>query len=238
MYRVIVNVVDDGNGQLKIDSIKLDRMATDDGEDLSKNPQPIDPVDKAYTATYTNKYIMDGTGGANIAGTKTYYDHSGQNPIDGSKFLFKLNALGGYKTADGMSGDTYPIEAENVPMPRDEEGNIVSETGNVVNDFTFETIYFDGNDVGNTYVYEVTEIPGSEANMSYDQTVYTVTIEVTEDTSEDPEHTGHAHINTSVSYKKTLNGVTEDTGSISFVNNYDPTEVYIRTRWSSFNNRY
>ena len=74
--------------------------------------------------------------------------------------------------------------------------------------------------------------------MSYDQTVYTVTIEVTEDTSEDPEHTGHAHINTSVSYKKTLNGVTEDTGSISFVNNYDPTEVYIRTRWSSFNNRY
>ena len=225
LYRVIVNVVDGGNGQLKIDSIKLDRMATDDGEDLSKNPQPIDPVDKAYTATYTNKYIMDGTGGANIAGTKTYYDHSGQNPIDGSKFLFKLNALGGYKTADGMSGDTYPIEAENVPMPRDEEGNIVSETGNVVNDFTFETIYFDGNDVGNTYVYEVTEIPGSEANMSYDQTVYTVTIEVTEDTSEDPEHTGHAHINTSVSYKKTLNGVTEDTGSISFVNNYDPTEV-------------
>ena len=225
LYRVIVNVVDGGNGQLKIDSIKLDRMATDDGEDLSKNPQPIDPVDKAYTATYTNKYIMDGTGSANVAGTKTYYDHSGQNPIDGSKFLFKLNALGGYKTADGMSGDTYPIEAENVPMPRDEEGNIVAETGNAVNDFTFETIHFDGNDVGNTYVYEVTEIPGSEANMSYDQTVYTVTIEVTEDTSEDPEHTGHAHINTSVSYKKTLNGVTEDTGSISFVNNYDPTEV-------------
>lgn len=225
LYRVIVNVVDGGNGQLKIDSIKLDRMATDDGEDLSKNPQPIDPVDKAYTATYTNKYIMDGTGSANVAGTKTYYDHSGQNPIDGSKFLFKLNALGGYKTADGMSGDTYPIEAENVPMPRDEEGNIVAETGNVVNDFTFETIHFDGNDVGNTYVYEVTEIPGSEANMSYDQTVYTVTIEVTEDTSEDPEHTGHAHINTSFSYKKTLNGVTEDTGSISFINNYDPTEV-------------
>ena len=225
LYRVIVNVVDGGNGQLKIGSIKLDRMATDDGEDLSTKPETIDPVDKTYTATYTNKYIMDGTGGANIAGTKTYYDHSGQNPIDGSKFLFKLNALGGYKTADGMSGDTYPIEAENVPMPRDEEGNIVSETGNVVNDFTFETIYFDGNDVGNTYVYEVTEIPGSEANMSYDQTVYTVTIEVTEDTSEDPEHTGHAHINTSVSYKKTLNGVTEDTGSISFVNNYDPTEV-------------
>ena len=225
LYRVIVNVVDGGNGQLKIDSIKLDRMVTDDGEDLSTKPETIDPVDKAYTATYTNKYIMDGTGTANIAGTKTYYDHSGQNPIDGSKFLFKLNALGGYKTADGMSGDTYPIEAENVPMPRDEEGNIVAEAGNVVNDFTFRTINFDGNDVGNTYVYEVTEIPGSEANMSYDQTVYIVTIEVTEDTSADPEHTGHAHINTSVSYKKTLNGVTEDTNSISFVNNYDPTEV-------------
>lgn len=225
LYRVIVNVVDGGNGQLKIDSIKLDRMVTDDGEDLSTKPETIDPVDKAYTATYTNKYIMDGTGTANIAGTKTYYDHSGQNPIDGSKFLFKLNALGGYKTADGMPGDAYPIEAENVPMPRDEEGNIVAEAGNVVNDFTFRTINFDGNDVGNTYVYEVTEIPRSEANMNYDQTVYTVTIKVTEDTSADPEHTGHAHINTSVSYKKTLNGVTEDTNSISFVNNYDPTEV-------------
>lgn len=225
LYRVIVNVVDGGNGQLKIDSIKLDRMAKDDGTDLSNSPETINPVDKTYTATFTNKYLTDGTGTANIAGTKTYNDHSGKNPIDASKFLFKLNALGGYKTADGMSGDTYPIEAENVPMPRDEEGKIVAEAGNVVNDFTFRTINFDGNDVGNTYVYEVTEIPGSEANMSYDQTVYTVTIEVTEDTSEDPEHTGHAHINTSVSYKKTLNGVTEDTNSISFVNNYDPKEV-------------
>ena len=225
LYRVIVNVVDGGNGQLKIDSIKLDRMAKDDGTDLSNSPETINPVDKTYTATYTNKYIMDGAGTANIAGTKTYYDHSGLNPIDGSKFLFKLNALGGYKTADGMPGDTYPIEAENVPMPRDEEGNIVAEAGNVVNDFTFRTINFDGNDVGNTYVYEVTEIPRSEANMNYDQTVYTVTIKVTEDTSADPEHTGHAHINTSVSYKKTLNRVTEDTNSISFVNNYDPTEV-------------
>lgn len=204
LYRVIVNVVDGGNGQLKIDSIKLDRMAKDDGTDLSNSPETINPVDKTYTATFTNKYLTDGTGTANIAGTKTYNDHSGKNPIDASKFLFKLNALGGYKTADGMSGDTYPIEAENVPMPRDEEGKIVAEAGNVVNDFTFRTINFDGNDVGNTYVYEVTEIPGSEANMSYDQTVYTVTIEVTEDTSEDPEHTGHAHINTSVSYKKDI----------------------------------
>ena len=225
LYRVIVNVVDGGNGQLKIDSIKLDRMATDDGEDLSTKPETIDPVDKTYTATYTNKYLTDGTATKNIVGTKTYNDHSGRNPIDASKFLFKLNALGGYKTDEGMSGNTYPIDAKNVPMPRDEEGNIVTETGNVVNDITFGTIHFDGNDVGNTYVYEVTETPGSEKNMSYDQTVYTVTIKVTEDTSDDLEHTGHAHINTSISYKKRLNEATEDADSISFVNNYDPTEV-------------
>ena len=225
LYRVIVNVVDGGNGRLKIDSIELDRMKTDDGEDLSKNPETIHPVHNVYTATYTNKYLTDGTATKNIVGTKTYNDHSGRNPIDASKFLFKLNALGGYKTDEGMSGNTYPIDAKNVPMPRDEEGNIVAETGNSVNAFTFGTIHFDGNDVGNTYVYEVTETPGSEKNMSYDQTVYTVTIKVTEDTSDDPEHTGHAHINTSISYKKRLNEATEDADSISFVNNYDPTEV-------------
>ena len=221
LYRVIVKVVDGGNGNLSIESISLDKLNTDGGDDISKNPENIDPVEGMYTATFTNDYLTDGSGSSTISGTKEYTDKSGNNGIDANKFWFKIEALGGYDTQDGMTGDKYPISAADVPLKNKDGEQIKTEQGNVVNAFTFETLYFDGNDVGNTYVYKVTEKQGDEVNMSYDPAVYTVSVAVSEVEDQDQ----HAHINTDITYTKTVNGVTEDADSIVFTNTYDPEDV-------------
>lgn len=205
-YRLTVKVVDAGNGELKVESAKLEMFQDDTGAE--KNPAVA--VEGA-TATFTNYYLSD-QGTINIDGKKAYDDTTGDNPIAPNKFQFQMEALGGYVT-DGGSRGNLTVSADDTPKPPENTQGNVTTIGNVGNEFHMPTINFDGNDVGNTYVYKITEVKGSEAGMTYDENSYEIEVKVTEDADPESED-GHVHI------VATANKTPEQ---LTFTNTYEPT---------------
>lgn len=205
-YRLTVKVVDAGNGKLKIESTKLEMFQDDSG--AVKNPAV---AVEGTTATFTNNYLSD-KGTINIDGKKAYDDTTGGNQIGPNKFQFQMEALGGYVT-DGGSRDNLTVSADATPKPtEDTEGNVTT-IGNVGYEFHMPTITFDGNDVGNTYVYKITEVQGNEAGMTYDGNSYEVEVKVTE--VPDPEAGEDL-----VQIQATANKTPEE---LTFTNKYEPT---------------
>ena len=205
-YRLTVKVVDAGNGELKIESTKLEMFQDDTGAE--KNPAV---AVEGTTATFTNYYLSD-QGAINIDGKKAYDDTTGDNSIGPNKFQFQMEALGGYVT-DGGSRDNLTVSADDTPKPTENTQGNVTTIGNVGNEFHMPTIYFDGNDVGNTYVYKITEVQGNEAGMTYDGKSYEVEVKVTEEP--DPE-AGEGHVHIAATANKTPEQLT-------FTNKYEPT---------------
>ena len=164
IYRATVTVNDNGNGALEIGSVKIERMYNDDGS-LSNTENEGVVVDPGTPMTFTNEYNAS-VATQGIKGRKSYTDEAESNPIDAGKFNFRLEAQGGFETNVGSSKN-LTISAADTPMPQSAIGNAVS-TSNIGETFTFETITFNGNHAGNTYVYKVSEIKGSENGMSYD----------------------------------------------------------------------
>lgn len=204
-YRLTVKVVDAGNGELKIESTKLEMFQDDTGAE--KDPAV---AVEGTTATFTNYYLSD-KGAINIDGKKAYDDTTGDNPIGPNKFQFQMEALGGYVT-DGGSRDNLTVSADDTPKPTENTQGNVTTIGNVGNEFHMPTIYFDGNDVGNTYVYKITEVQGSEDGMTYDTNSYEVEVTVTEEP--DPE-AGDGHVHIAATANKTPEQLT-------FTNKYEP----------------
>ena len=207
-YRVIVTVTDNGTGNLVVDSVTIEQRLNDDGVAPEQQPTITN-----NTVVFTNNYDVN-NGTTNIDGTKNYTDTTGGNPIDAEKFTFQLKAVGGFDTATGSAGG-YTVDAADVPMPEGVDANHAVTTTNTGYGFGFPTISYDGNDVGKTFVYEVTELAGTEAGMSYDTTTtHTVQVVVTE--TEDPENPDQTVI------VATPNMTPQQ---VMFDNEYDPTDA-------------
>ena len=200
-YRLTVKVVDAGDGELKIESTKLEMFQDDTGAE--KNPAV---AVEGTTATFTNYYLSD-QGTINIDGKKAYDDTTGDNSIGPNKFQFQMEALGGYVT-DGGSRDNLTVSADDTPKPTENTQGNVTTIGNVGNEFHMPTIYFDGNDVGNTYVYKITEVQGNDDGNSYE-----VEVKVTE---EPDSEAGEGHVHIAATANKTPEQLT-------FTNKYEPT---------------
>ncbi|HIY55561.1 MAG TPA: VWA domain-containing protein [Candidatus Dorea merdavium] len=215
IYRVTVDVADAGQGNLEVTSVLIEQMTNDDGGQGSGKVQ-------GDTMEFTNKYVV-GQASETLQGTKIYTDSTGSNPIDAGKFSFQLEALGGYETGT-VTGETQPddytiaADSDAMPKPAGMTGTTL-ETGNVGDVFQFPTIYFDGNDVGKTFEYRITELAqqyqgSAEAGMTYDtNTSYVVKIVVTEEQdpdSEEPKVVIQAKPNLQPS-------------EITFTNKYEPT---------------
>lgn len=207
-YRAIVTVTDNGTGNLVVDSVTIEQRLNDDGGRPAQQPTITN-----NTVVFTNNYdVSNGT--TNIGGTKNYTDTTGGNPIDADKFTFQLKAVGGFDTAAGSTGG-YTIGAADVPMPSGADANHAVTTTNTGHGFGFPTISYDGNDVGKTFVYEVTELAGTETGMSYDTaTKHIVQVAVSE--GEDPENPGQTVI------VATPNMTPQQ---VVFTNTYDPTDA-------------
>ncbi|MBM6970731.1 VWA domain-containing protein [Mordavella massiliensis] len=188
IYRVTVDVADAGQGNLEVTSVLIEQMINDDGGQGSGEVQ-------GDTMEFTNKYVV-GQASETLQGTKIYTDPTGGNPIDAGKFSFQLEALGGYETGT-VTGETQPddytiaADSDAMPKPAGMTGTTL-ETGNVGDVFQFPTIYFDGNDVGKTFEYRITELAqqyqgNAEAGMTYDTNSYVVKIVVTEEQDPDSE---------------------------------------------------
>ncbi|WP_239463267.1 Spy0128 family protein [Collinsella intestinalis] len=186
-YRVVVTVTDNGTGNLKVSNVDIEQRTNDDGVEN-------DPVVEVQgdTVTFVNKYDADG-GTTNIDGTKDYTDNAGGNPINADKFTFKIEALGGYDSDDPQT-NPYTYGVDEVPLPAGSDATSHSKTVyNTGYNFTFGTIAFDGDDLGRTYEYKVTELAQNkdgqaEAGMAYDKTEYTVKVTVKEVTDDDGTH--------------------------------------------------
>ena len=209
IYRVTVMVGDNGTGSLVIDSVKIELMY-DDGGNLANTENEGTPVE-GDTMAFKNTYNAS-TDTEGIQGKKVYNDTTGDNPYEGGKFSFKLEAQGGFVTDSGNAND-LTIAAADTPMPDNAQDNAVT-TSNVGENFTFPTITFDGNDAGNTYVYKVTEVNTGEPGMTYSNAEHTVQISVEEVTDGDGTH-----------IVATVQAPYNNTQNLVFENTYDPADA-------------
>lgn len=209
IYRVTVMVGDNGTGSLVIDSVKIELMY-DDGGNLANTENEGTPVE-GDTMAFKNTYNAS-TDTEGIQGKKVYNDTTGDNPYEGGKFSFKLEAQGGFVTDSG-NANNLTIAAADTPMPDNAQDNAVT-TSNVGENFTFPTITFDGNDAGNTYVYKVTEVNTGEPGMTYSNAEHTVQISVEEVTGGDGTH-----------IVATVQAPYNNPQSLVFENTYDPADA-------------
>lgn len=209
IYRVTVMVGDNGTGSLVIDSVKIELMY-DDGGNLANTENEGTPVE-GDTMAFKNTYNAS-TDTEGIQGKKVYNDTTGDNPYEGGKFSFKLEAQGGFVTDSG-NANNLTIAAADTPMPDNAQDNTVT-TSNVGENFTFPTIIFDGNDAGNTYVYKVTEVNTGEPGMTYSNAEHTVQISVEEVTGGDGTH-----------IVATVQAPYNNPQRLVFENTYDPADA-------------
>lgn len=209
IYRVTVMVGDNGTGSLVIDSVKIELMYDDGGNLANKENEgtPVEGDTMAFKNTYNASTDTEG-----IQGKKVYNDTTGDNPYEGGKFSFKLEAQGGFVTDSGNAND-LTIAAADTPMPAGAQDDAVTTT-NVGPDFTFPTITFDGNDAGNTYVYKVTEVNTGEPGMTYSNAEHTVQISVEEVTDGDGTH-----------IVATVQAPYNNPQNLVFENTYDPADA-------------
>lgn len=211
IYRVTVMVGDNGIGSLVIDSVKIELMY-DDGGNLA-NTENEGTLIEGDTMAFKNTYNAS-TDTEGIQGKKVYNDTTGDNPYEGGKFSFKLEAQGGFVTDSG-NADDLTIAAADIPMPDNAQDNAVT-TSNVGDNFTFPTITFDGNDAGNTYVYKVTEVNSGEPGMTYSAAEHTVQISVEEVTDGDGTH-----------IVATVQAPYNNPQNLVFENTYDPDDAIL-----------
>lgn len=207
-YRAIVTVTDNGTGDLVVDSVTIEQRQNDDGGVPAQQPTITN-----NTVVFTNNYDVN-NGTTNIDGIKNYTDTTGGNPIDDDKFTFQLKAVGGFDTAAGSTG-VYTIDAADVPMPAGADANHAVTTTNTGHGFGFPTVSYDGNDVGKTFVYEVTELAGTETGMKYDTTTKHI-VQVAVSEGEDPENPGQMVIVATPDMTPQ---------QVVFTNTYDPTDA-------------
>ncbi len=200
-YQVVIKVEDNGAGELAIASTTMTQTHNDAGQPLAE-PVAVEGKVAAFTNTYS---AQDTT--ARIGATKNYTDNSNGNPLADSMFEVTLTPTGGYKTDSGSTAST--VLPENVPMPKDEAGEILDTFTNTDEQFVIPTIQFDSENVGYTYTYTLSEVNKGAEGMAYDKTTHTITITVTEE-----EDGGVAVIKATVS-----------PANVEFTNTYDPADA-------------
>lgn len=223
-YAVTITVKDNGTGKLEITNIAFEQRADIDGNEPAEQPEI-----QNNTVVFTNQYNAE-KATTNLNGIKYYTDNSGANPNAQNKFTFELKAIGGYAT-DGGSAQTPTIDAADVPMPEGADAGThtitIGNKGTIPKDsFAFQTITYTGDHLNNTYIYEIREVipPGATDNgdgtwslngMTYDGTVHTVTVAVSDEENAQGEG---MHIVATPSMQP---------ANVKFTNVYDPKDVTI-----------
>ncbi len=126
-----------------------------------------------------------------IAFHNSYLPTESQVVLTGTKVLTGKTLTDGEFSFAVLEGDTYVATGKN-----DADGNI-----------TFSPMYFGSSDVGE-HTYTVVESKGDRSQVTYDDTVYTVKVRVTDD--------GTGAVRTEVTYPE---------GGLVFHNSYTPTPV-------------
>lgn len=160
LYRVTVTVTDKNHdGTLVVTSTML-QLKDDSGATLADGTG-----EEANCASFTNVFDVD-EAEWDLRGTKNYKDMTGSRPLTSGMFQFELSPL-----------------TKGAPMPANTDATTGKATANVdaTGRFAFEQVTFDENDVNadktpKSYEYELREVRGGVNGMTYDGTVWHITV--------------------------------------------------------------
>jgi pilin isopeptide linkage protein len=157
-YRYQVKEVSGTLGGVTYDTSVIDVLVTvtDNGEGKLDATETITKGGQPSSLTFKNKYKAD----------QTKVDLTGVKHVDGEGFPLKAGQFS-FTLTGVTDADNATLKDGNYTVVNDAQGN-----------FAFPTIHYDK--VG-TYNYEVRETAGSLHGMTYDTSVYNVTVEVTDD---------------------------------------------------------
>lgn len=159
LYRVTVTVKDENHGgTLKVESTML-RLKDDTGATLADGAGV-----KTDRAAFTNVFDVK-EAEWDLHGTKHYEDKTGSRPLSSGMFKFELTGIDG------------------APMPANAQGGKAVASVDATGRFAFEQVTFDENDVNphgapKTYEYELREVNSGTAGVTYDATVWHITVTV------------------------------------------------------------
>lgn len=202
LYRVTVTVTDEAHdGTLKVESTML-RLKDDTGATLADGAGV-----KTDCAAFTNVFDVK-EAEWDLRGTKHYEDMTGSRPLRSGMFEFELTA-----------------KTEGAPMPANAQGGEAVASVDAIGRFAFEQVTFDENDVNphgvpKTYEYELREINSREAGMTYDATVWHISVTVSLD------ETGTVVLN--VTNRRALaDGTLGEAELITFDNSYEAESAVV-----------
>lgn len=192
LYRLVVVVVDNGDGTLSATS-DLQRLYTDDATplftyDTDNNIVMNSGEEGQDQIVFTNTYSAASVVRVPVA-LKDYTDLSGGKPLVSGMFKFKLSPLGYLDT----NGDVVAGTASVNPMPVDTLGNKLTEviTENEGHNVTFLPVTFTQADLvdgkATTYRYRMEEVIPAEAipGMTYDTEPWVIDVEISIDPDSD-----------------------------------------------------
>ncbi len=202
LYRVTVTVTDEAHdGTLKVESTML-RLKDDTGATLADGAG-VETVRAAFTNVFDVKEAE-----WDLRGTKNYKDMTGSRPLSSGMFEFELTA-----------------KTPGAPMPANAQGVKAVASVDATGRFAFERVKFDENDVNphgapKTYEYELREINSGEAGMTYDATVWHISVTVSLD------ETGTVVLN--VTNRRALaDGALGEAELITFDNSYEAESAVV-----------
>ena len=202
LYRVTVTVTDEArDGTLKVESTML-RLKDDTGATLADGAGV-----KTDRAAFTNVFNVK-KAEWDLRGTKNYEDKTGSHPLRSGMFQFELTA-----------------KTEGAPMPANTVGGKATASVDATGRFAFGQVKFDENDVNphgapKTYEYELREINSREAGMTYDATVWHISVTVSLD------ETGTVVLN--VTNRRVLaDGTLGEAELITFDNSYEAESAVV-----------
>ncbi len=213
LYRLVVTVVDNGNGTLSVTESDIQKLYDDGAAPLFTytNGELVVNDNTQDAIQFTNTYSVDQVVRVPVA-LKDYTDNSGQNPLVSGMFEFKLEAIGVVE-----NGAVVENSVSKVPMPQGSVNGAIT-TENEGHNVTFPAVTFTQDMIPDnassiTFRYQMSEVvPATPVNgMSYDDTVYTVDVVVSVD--------ANSHIlNVSPIYPN-------DERIVTFRNEYTPNPV-------------
>ena len=202
LYRVTVTVTDEAHdGTLKVESTML-RLKDDAGATLADGAGV-----KTDRAAFVNVFDVD-EAEWDLRGTKHYEDRTGSRPLSSEMFKFELTA-----------------KTDGAPMPANAQGGKAVASVDATGRFAFGQVKFDENDVNphgapKTYEYELREINSREAGMTYDATVWHISVTVSLD------ETGTVVLN--VTNRRALaDGALGEAELITFDNSYEAESAVV-----------
>lgn len=160
LYRVTVTVTDKNHdGTLVVTSTML-QLKDDSGATLGDGAG-----EKADCASFTNVFDVD-EAEWDLRGTKYYEDMTGSRPLSSGMFKFELTA-----------------DTEGAPMPANTVGGKATANVDATGRFAFEQLTFGKSHVNpdgtrKAYKYELREVNGGAAGVTYDTTVWHITVTV------------------------------------------------------------